>query len=131
MDGLSQNVRYRIARATAHTGWWGAVLLLTMHISMGGSRPEGHSPPWLGLFIVVLIGLGIAGGQSLGRMRLTEAIKNAFNVGYGAAYHDQMDEVAQRQNQILEELEDARKERLNLVRDLQREITESHDEPAR
>lgn len=81
---VKEEQRRTLALIIAHTGWWGALILLGVNIGLGGQRPIGHAPPWLGLIIVVLIGIGIAGGTSLARMRLARTIMRAFDEGYRA-----------------------------------------------
>lgn len=74
--------RRTMALVLAHTGWWGSVLLLVVIISMGGSKPAGNAPPWLGLVFIILMGVGIAAGSALSRMRLARTIEMAFERGY-------------------------------------------------
>lgn len=127
---FSQDARYRVARIAAHGGWWGAFLALVINISLGGTRPVGDAPPWLGLIVIVLIGIAIAAGQTLGRMRITAAITRAFDVGYSISESESAAGARKRQDEILEQLTRAETERIELIRALQKEITK-HDEPAR
>lgn len=78
---LTEERRRKGALIIANTGWWGAVTLLGVHIGLGGARPVGGAPPWMGLVIVVLIGVGIAGGTALSRMKLARTISKALEVG--------------------------------------------------
>src|SRR5688500_1963000 len=83
---LTADRRYYSARALAHLGWWGALAVMAAHISMGGAKPVGDAPPWLGLIIIFMIGIGIAAGNTLGRMRLSKSIAKGFDVGYDTGY---------------------------------------------
>lgn len=95
---ITEDRRRIFAQIAAHGGWWGAVVLLGINIALGGAEPAGDAPPWLGLIIVVLIGVGIAGGTSLSRMRLAEVITRALEVGASVAASG----AQERQRQIIE-----------------------------
>jgi hypothetical protein len=97
--------------------------VMAVHVTLGGPKPAGDAPPWLGMIVVFLIGIAIAAGNTVGRIRQTEANKLIFGAGYSAADRDQMIEVRDRQLQIMTALDEAKEDRLNLVRDLQREIS--------
>lgn len=79
---MTEDDRRKVALFVAHGGWWGAFGLLITNVALGGSRPAGSAPPWLGLIIVFLIGVGIAGGTALARMRMARTIMSAMDQGY-------------------------------------------------
>lgn len=82
---ISEEHRRFFALVFAHVGWWGSFVLLCIIISMGGSKPAGKAPPWLGLIFILLMGVGIAAGSALSRMRLSRTIVTAFERGYDMA----------------------------------------------
>lgn len=86
---MSETSRYKLYRAMAHGSWWlaftwTAVLTyanLTRDIAEGPSAFQRVS----GLGIVLLIGVAIAMGNALSRMRITKTILSAFETGQRVA----------------------------------------------
>lgn len=58
----------------AHTGWWGALVGTAL-------RVFNVIPQQYGVVIVLLIGVGVAAGLSLSRMRLATTIREVFKAG--------------------------------------------------
>ena len=78
-----------VALVLANFGWWGAFTLTTVLTWVNISRPPTALPTTFqrvsGLFIILLMGIGIAAGLALSRMRLAESILRAFEEGYRAS----------------------------------------------
>jgi hypothetical protein len=83
---LTEENRRRIALFLAHMGWWGAIVLTTVLTWYNTSRPPTALPTTFqrvaGIFIILMMGVGIAACSALSRMRLSRTIVAAFEQGY-------------------------------------------------
>lgn len=85
---IQEGHRRMFALVLANVGWWGAFAWTAALTWVNLSR-EATAVPNLfqrisGLFIILLMGVGIAAGSALSRMRLSETIMKALEVGYNA-----------------------------------------------
>lgn len=86
---MDEDTRYNVYRIGAHGAWWGA-LALTVALTVVNLLADPLSPPSAfqrvsGIFIVLMIGCGIALGSALARMRLADTIADVFETGLKVA----------------------------------------------
>ncbi len=83
---IKEQYRRGCALVLANLGWWGAFAWTAVLTWVNLSRPATALPTTFqrisGLFIILLMGIGIAAGSALSRMRLSETITKALEVGY-------------------------------------------------
>lgn len=100
----AEDVRYLAYRLGAHLAWWSAVAWTIALTVVNLSRPVTTLPNLFqrisGLFIILLMGIAIALGSALSRMRLAKTIAKVFETGVGVAALGARD----RQEQIIEML---------------------------
>lgn len=81
--------RYAAYRLGAHFTWWGAFAWTAALTYVNLTRPVAALPNTFqrvsGLFIILLMGVAIALGSALSRMRLARTISRVFEVGVGVA----------------------------------------------
>jgi len=86
---IKEEHRRVIALVLANVGWWGAFTWTSVLTYMNITRPVTAMPNTFqrisGLFIILLMGVGIAAGLALSRMRLAASILRAFEEGYRAS----------------------------------------------
>lgn len=102
---VPEDTRRRLTRIIAQMSWWLALI-------MTGLRTMEVIPEPFGIIIVMLIGIAIASGLSLSRMRLQGAVLGAFKAGLKAqeAHYNRV---------LTEAVEDA-------VAEAQRIVNEAH-----
>lgn len=124
----SEDARYTLYRAGAHLAWWTAVVwtfvLTWVNIRRGTALPDTFQEV-SGIFIVLLMGMGVALGSALARMRLARTIQQVFRVGAdvaAAGSRERQMEIIRLLKQDLEQREhgDRQTEIINLLkRDLE------------
>ena len=86
---MSEDLRYRLYRAGAHFSWWGAFAWTAALTWVNLNRPATAVPSTFqrvsGLFIILLMGIAIALGSALSRMRLARTITQVFETGVNVA----------------------------------------------
>lgn len=86
---MDEDARFQVYRIGAHGSWWGAliltVILTVMNLSANPLEPPNTFQRIAGIFIVFLIGVGIALGSALARMRLADTIADVFETGLKVA----------------------------------------------
>lgn len=86
---LSEDDRYTVYRIGAHTAWWGAftwmISLTIVNVMHDPTLPRTEFQIMSGIGIVFLIGVGIALGSALARMRLADTITSVFEAGLKVA----------------------------------------------
>lgn len=86
---ISEDVRYRLYRFGAHFAWWSATAWTAILTWVNLTRPVTALPSTFqrvsGLFILLLMGIAIALGSALSRMRLARTITQVFQVGVEVA----------------------------------------------
>jgi hypothetical protein len=101
-NGMSEDVRYKLYRLGAHFAWWSAFAWTVALTIVNLSRPVTSLPTVFqrisGLFIILLMGVAIALGSALARMRLAKTIAKVFNVGISVAANG----AQERQKQIIQ-----------------------------
>lgn len=104
IDKTSEDYRYNLYRFGAHAAWWSAFAWTAALTYVNLTRPAMALPNTFqrvsGLFILLLMGIAIALGSSLARMRLAKTITSVFEVGVTVASEG----ARQRQSQIIEML---------------------------
>lgn len=97
----SEDYRYKTYRLGAHLAWWSAFGWTAALTYVNLTRPIDALPNTFqrisGLFIILLMGVAIALGSALARMRLARTITHVFEVGVGVA----SDGARERQNEII------------------------------
>lgn len=82
---INEDVRYNLYRAGAHAAWWSALGWTGVLTWVNLSRPAMALPNTFqrisGIFIIILLGIGIALGSALSRMRLARTISEVFETG--------------------------------------------------
>lgn len=82
---MNEDMRYRLYRLGAHAAWWTAFAWTVALTWVNLSRPATALPNTFqrvsGLFIILLMGVAIALGSALARMRLAKTITQVFRVG--------------------------------------------------
>lgn len=77
--------RYLFYRIGAHASWWGALALAAILTASRLAREVGEPPTRFeqisGIFIILLMGVAIALGSALARMRLAKTISRVFEAG--------------------------------------------------
>lgn len=73
---ITEERRRAGATVLACVGWFGALALTVL-------RTADVIPDSTGIYVVLLIGVAIAAGMSLSRMRLAKTINAVFRAGYG------------------------------------------------
>jgi hypothetical protein len=86
---FTEELRHRTALTLAHGGWWGAVVwaIVLTYFNVINPLPNPPMPVQRisGIFIILLMGVGIAACSSLSRMRLSKTISKVFETGLTAA----------------------------------------------
>lgn len=86
----SEDVRYLTYRIGAHLAWWGAFAWTGVLTYINLSHPVTALPNLFqrisGLFILLLMGIAIALGSALSRMRLARTITGVFEAGMQVAF---------------------------------------------
>ena len=81
----SDDFRFQLYRIGAHVAWWGAfawtVALTTVNLGRGELAPRTAFQTSSPIVIILLIGIAIALGNALSRMRLAKTIAEVFNLG--------------------------------------------------
>src|SRR4051812_28777764 len=99
---MSEDFRYKAYRLGAHLAWWGAFAWTSILTWVNLTRPAAALPNTFqrvsGLFIILLMGLGISLGSALARMRLARTIEKVFRVGVSVASGG----AKERQDQIIQ-----------------------------
>jgi hypothetical protein len=102
----SEDRRYSLYKLGAHLSWWGAFAWTTVLTYVNLTRPAAALPNTFqrvsGLFIILLMGVAIALGSALSRMRLAKTISRVFEVGVTVA----SDGARQRQQEIINMLQE-------------------------
>lgn len=100
----AEDFRYLAYRLGAHLAWWAAFGWTVALTIVNLSRPVTALPNLFqrvsGLFIILLMGVAIALGSALARMRLAKTIAKVFETGVGVAALGARD----RQEQIIQML---------------------------
>lgn len=100
----AEDVRYLAYRIGAHLAWWSAFAWTAILTYVNLSHPVTALPNTFqrisGLFILLLMGIAIALGSALARMRLAKTIAKVFETGVGVAALGARD----RQEQIIQML---------------------------
>lgn len=108
---MSEDFRYKAYRIGAHLTWWGAFAWTSVLTWVNLTRPATALPNTFqrvsGLFIILLMGLGISFGSALARMRLGRTIEKVFQVGVTVAAGG----AQERQEQIIRMLKEELEER--------------------
>lgn len=82
---MNEDRKYVLYRVGAHCAWWGATLWTAALTWMNVTRPALSLPTTFqrvsGLFILLLMGVAIALGSTLARMRLAKTITEVFQAG--------------------------------------------------
>jgi hypothetical protein len=98
---MNEDVRYRLYRFGAHAAWWTAFGWTVALTWVNLSRPATALPNTFqrvsGLFIILLMGIAIALGSALSRMRLAKTVAQVFRVGADVAAAGSRE----RQNEII------------------------------
>lgn len=85
----SEDVRYLTYRLGAHVAWWSAFAWTALLTWVNLERPITALPNVFqrisGLFILLLMGIAIALGSALSRMRLARTITSVFETGMKVA----------------------------------------------
>lgn len=106
-----EDTRYVIYRLGAHGAWWGAfawtVALTWVNLTRPALAPPDTFQKISGLFIILLMGVAIALGSALSRMRLARTITRVFEVGVDVASRGAQG----RQQQIIDLLNEELKDR--------------------
>lgn len=104
MKRTGEDARYVLYRLGAHLAWWSAFAWLAVLTYVNLTRPAMALPNVFqrisGLFIILLMGIAIALGSALSRMRLARTIAKVFETGVGVASLGAKD----RQEQIIQML---------------------------
>lgn len=83
---LTEENRRKIALLLANFGWWGAIVWTGVLTYFNLTNPPTALPTTVqrvsGIFIILLMGVGIAACSALSRMRLSKTIVAAFEQGY-------------------------------------------------
>lgn len=83
---MREETRRRATTVLAWGSWLGAFALTALLTWYNITRPPTALPTTYqrvgGLIIILLMGVGIAAGQALSRMKLAETIVRAFEEGY-------------------------------------------------
>lgn len=86
---MNEDKRYRLYRFGAHAAWWSAFVWTAALTWVNLARPATALPNTFqrvsGLFIILLMGIAIALGSALSRMRLADTITSVFKVGVNVA----------------------------------------------
>lgn len=81
----AEDKRYLFYRIGAHASWWGAFALAVTLTASRLAREVGEPPTRFeqisGIFIILLMGVAIALGSALARMRLARTITRVFEAG--------------------------------------------------
>lgn len=81
----SEDRRYLLYRIGAHGAWWGAfawtAILTVSKLQREITEPPTRFEQVSGLFIILLMGVAIALGSALARMRLAKTISRVFEAG--------------------------------------------------
>lgn len=86
---MSEEVRRVIAWVLACGGWI-ASFVLALYASLNFDPSTGDfAPAWFTPTEIILIGIAIASGTALGRMRSVETITKVFRAGTMAALEDE------------------------------------------
>jgi hypothetical protein len=105
----AEDVRYLAYRIGAHVAWWGSFAWTAALTWINLSRPVAALPTTFqrvsGLFILLLMGVAIALGSSLARMRLAKTITKVFDVGMNVAAAGSKERQTEIINLLHEELE--------------------------
>lgn len=84
-----EDVRYNLYRFGAHTAWWGAAAWSTAltweNLHSSPLKPPSDFIRVSGIFILLLMGVAIALGSALSRMRLGKTISGVFQTGLSIA----------------------------------------------
>lgn len=84
-NGLTEDTRYNLYRYGAHAAWWTAfawtALLTYVNLTHPPTAPPGAFQRVSGLGIILLMGIAIALGSALSRMRLASVINKVFESG--------------------------------------------------
>lgn len=108
---VDEDARYKVYRVGAHAAWWGAFVWVGLLTWVNLNRPAMALPNTFqrisGLFIILLMGIAIALGSSLSRMRLAKTITGVFETGMNVAGLGSKE----RQEQIIALLHEEIKER--------------------
>lgn len=98
---INEDFRYKVYRIGAHASWWGAFAWTSILTWVNLTRPATALPNTFqrvsGLFIILLMGVAIALGSALARMRLAKTIARVFEVGVSVASQG----AVERQQQII------------------------------
>lgn len=116
----SEDIRYWTYRIGAHVSWWTAfawtAALTWVNLQRPGLAPPNTFQRVSGLFIILLMGIAIALGSALARMRLARTIEQVFKVGMDVAAAGSKE----RQTQIIGLLQEEIKE-IKEISDKERE----------
>lgn len=86
---MSEDARYKLYRVGAHVSWWSAFAWTAVLTWVNLTKPMTALPNTFqrvsGLFILLLMGIAIALGSALARMRLARTITQVFQVGVEVA----------------------------------------------
>ena len=86
---FNEDTRYVVYRLGAHIAWWSAAAWTAVLTWVNLSRPVTALPSTFqrisGLFIILLMGVAIALGSALARMRLARTITKVFEAGVTVA----------------------------------------------
>lgn len=81
----SEDARYKLYRYGAHGAWWAAfawtALLTYVNLTRPITAPPGAFQRVSGIGIILLMGVAIALGSALSRMRLAKTILTVFETG--------------------------------------------------
>lgn len=85
----SEDARYKLYRAGAHGAWWSAfawtAVLTYVNLTRDPMTPPSAFQRASGLGIILLMGVAIALGSALSRMRLSATILSVFEAGQKVA----------------------------------------------
>lgn len=106
MKKTDEDIRYLSYRLGAHVAWWSAFAWTAALTWVNIARPATALPNAFqrvsGLFIILLMGMAVALGSALSRMRLAKTIRAVFEVGVSVASEG----ARERQKQIIDLLND-------------------------
>jgi hypothetical protein len=92
---ITEDTRYKLYRWGAHLAWWGAlgwaIALTWVNLQRGAALP-GAFQRISGIAIILLVGVAIALGSALSRMRLARTIGNVFEAGMRIASNKHLEE---------------------------------------